>query len=197
MSKTLIDEEFYLIKKNIISEIKNENLYIQYRTYFAKLNKYKFIGEREKYLLIKKIPKDDLKNLSKLKYKKHKHQQQGMAQINQANLKYEVDITPIQNPINSNEIYYIGNDFELIEKNCAEFLFNDIKQKPHNKILCSFVSNNIIIFHYPKNTFNNNKYDMCVISEYIENKKVFKNDYLIKYNSNNFYQHILIKSKII
>ena len=75
--------------KLLIIHLKNN--YIQYRAYLTKANHYKFIGEREKYLLIKRIPKEVLKNLSKLKKKTHKHQQQGITQMNQAIMKYEVD----------------------------------------------------------------------------------------------------------
>ena len=186
-TQTPIDEEFYLINQKIILDIKTKNHYEQYKKYFINNCHVNYIGDIEKYLLIKNIPKDDLKNLYNIQKKESNNIHQTNIQLNQSNIKYEIDIIPIQNPSNSSEIFYIGNDFDLIENNCAPFLFKDINEKPHSKILCSFVGNNKIIFHYPINKFNNNKYNICVLSKYVESKK-FVNEYLIKYNSQNAYQ---------
>ena len=46
----------------------------------------------------------------------------------------------------------------------------------------------MIIFHYPTNAFNNNKYDICAISRYDRNKNDFINEYLIKYNTPTSYK---------
>ena len=185
-TQTPIDEEFYLIRKNIILDIKNKNQYEQYKKYFINKSHTNYIGDREKYLLIKNIPKDDLKYLNLIPKEESKNPSKNNTQINQVIVKSDIDITPIPNPSNPSEIYFIGKDFELIEKNCAHYLFRDLK--PYNKCLCSFVGNFKIIFHYPINAFNNNKYNICVISQYNDNKKDFINEYLIKYNSQNSYQ---------
>ena len=39
---------------------------------------------------------------------------------------YEIDITPIYNPINSSELFMIFNDLKLIEKKYANVLLKNI-----------------------------------------------------------------------
>ena len=189
VNKTPFDEEFYLIRKNIILDIKKENNYEQYKQYFMKkiqIFNGKYIGDREKYILIKTMPKNDLYNLSKMNNKSQNNSHQGNIQINQT--INEIDINAIPNPLNPNESFMIGKDFEIVEKICAHFLFKDINPNTYTKILCTFVGNDMIIFHYPTNAFNNNKYDICAISRYDRNKNDFINEYLIKYNTPTSYK---------
>ena len=176
------DEEFYLIRKDIILDIKRENNYELYKKYFIGKNNNNFIGEIEKYLLIKNIPQEELINLSKININIHQNYNKV---VNQAN--YELDKTQIQIPNNSSMIFTIGKDFELIEKNCADYLFKDINQKPYTKIICSFLGNNMVIFHYQNSAFGD-KYNLCIISKYDIDKKDFINEYLIIYNTYKSYQ---------
>ena len=96
---------------------------------------------------------------------------------------YEIDILPIYNPINSNEMFMILNDFKLIEKNCAYNLLKDIEDIPYYTLVCTFAGNNLVIFHYPKDKYKqklNNKNYICVISS-IDDKNNFKNEYILIY----------------
>ena len=189
VNKTPFDEEFYLIRKNIILDIKKGNNYEQYKQYFMKkiqIFNGKYIGDREKYILIKTMSKNDLYNLSKMNNKSQNNSHQGNIQINQT--INEIDINAIPNPLNPNESFMIGKDFEIVEKICAHFLFKDINPNTYTKILCTFVGNDMIIFHYPINAFNYSKYDICAISRYDRNKNDFINEYLIKYNTSTSYK---------
>ena len=87
----------------------------------------------------------------------------------------------------------IYQDFKIIEKKCAQILLKDINKIPYTVLKCSFFNNNMIIFHYPKRKFNN-KNHICIISK-IDEKNNFINEYLLKYNDFNSYEHHLKKLK--
>ena len=166
------DEEFYLVKKQLLTDIKNENNYDQLKKYFVgKINIPP--GKKELYSIIKNIPANDLQNLNKPYIQKA---QPGT---------YEVDINPIYNPNNQSESYMIYKDFELLEKNIAHAL---LKEKyPYHILKCSFVGNNTIVFHYPKKMLNNQK-NILVVSKIDTNNNI-KDEYLIVYKSGDYYRN--------
>ena len=164
------DEEFFLVKKQLLTDIKNENNYEQLKNYFiGKINIPP--GKKELYSIIKNIPPNDLQNLNKAFTQKA---QPGA---------YEIEINSIYNPNNQNESYMIYKDFELLEKNISHAL---LKEKyPYHILKCSFVGNNTIVFHYPKKMLNNQK-NILVVSKIDINNNI-KDHYLIVYKSSNNY----------
>ena len=190
------DEEYYLIKKQVIIDMKQENNYENMKQLLkGKINDIQ--NNREIYFLIKSLPKDYLKQLNNNNKNNMNNIDSSQTQmvLNRRNNNdptiYEIDTIPINDPYNSSQFYLIGNNIDLIEKNCAHVLFKDINQKPNTKILCSFIGNNMIIIHYLKGVFNN-IYDICIISK-IDEKFNITNEYFIKYNNTFFYQnHITI-----
>ena len=189
------DEEYYLIKKQVILDIKQENNYKNAKQLLkGKINDIPNKG-KELYFFIKTLPKDYLKQLNnnnKNNNMNNNNLSQTQYVLNRRNniddpTIYEIDTIPINDPYNSSQFYLIGNNFDLIEQNCAHVLFKDINEKAHTKIICSFIGNNMIIIHYLKGVCNN-QYDICVISK-IDEKFNITNKYLIKYNNTISYQN--------
>ena len=166
------EEEFYLVKKQLLTHLKNSNNYNQLKNYF--IGKIHIPpGRKEIYSIIKNIPLNVLQNLNKVSY---------ISKDLPDN--YEIELNPIYNPNNHNEIYLILKDFELIEKNVANELLNN--EYPYHIIKCSFIGNNTIVFHYPKDKFNNQK-NILVVSKINENNN-FLNEYLLIYKTTDYYK---------
>jgi len=181
----IIDEEFYIIKKEALNDIQIENNYEQLKSFFKGRITNISPSQKEIYMAMKSLDKykfkDLVNNLNKVS-------------IQTDPKKYEIEIEQIPNPNNKSEIYYIFKDFELVEKN---FAYTLLKGKyPFLKLKCSFVGNGTIVFHYPINEINNINY-MCVISKIDENNN-FVNEYLLIYKNQNYYiQHFgKIKSQL-
>ena len=69
---------------------------------------------------------------------------------------YDLDLIPINDPNNTNEVYWISNYFELIEKQIAETYLKD--KYPYYSMKCSIINNKIVFHYYTINKFNNKKY---------------------------------------
>ena len=170
------DEIFYLIKKDLLIDIKENNNYFQLKKFFdGKLNT-TLPTQKDIYNIIKSLSQNQLieftNNLKQTKIQ------------NFLLSFYEMEKTQIPNPNNKNESYIIFEDFEIIEKQIGDLL---IKGKyPYNILTCSIVAHNMIIFHYPNNKFNN-KYYMLVVSTIDENNN-FRNEYLLIYFHPNYVQ---------
>jgi len=162
--------EFYLVNKKLLKHIKNTNNYNLLKNYFIdKINIPP--GQKEIYSIIKKLPKDILENLNQTYITKDSRE------------CYEIEIYPIYNPFYNNESYMIIKYFELIEKNIAQTLL--VGQYPFHILKCSFVGNKTIVFHYPKNSFNNQK-NILVVSKINEDNN-FLNEYLLIYKKDDYY----------
>ena len=171
------DEDFYFINKQLLSLIQTKYNYGQLKKYFeGKLNN-GLPSQRDMYIIIRSLHPNDLKNLTSNLYP-------GTIQQAEA-ASYNIDIIPIQNPNNPNEMYWILDKFELVEIQFAKEYLKE--QYPYHILKCSFLGNNMIAFHYPNNKLNNLKY-FFLISK-IDEKKNFINEYLLIYNSPNYINH--------
>ena len=170
------DEEFYLIKKEVANDIIKENNYSQLNKYFkGKINPYP--GEKEIYNIIRQLPQNQftefINNLQPTYIPKALPS------------AYQIELTTIPNPNNPNEPYMILKDFVLFEKQLVNIF---LKEKyPYHILKCSLIGNNMIVFHYPVNKFNNKNY-MLVVSKIDENNN-FINEYLLIYNHPNYVQN--------
>ena len=173
----IIDEEFYLIKKEALNDIQIENNYEQLKSFFKGRITNISPSQKEIYIAIRSLEKYQFKDL--------------VNNLNKVNIqtdpkKYEIEIEDIHNPNNQSEIYYIFKDFELVNKNIADSLLNG--KYPLHKLKCSFVGNGNIVFHYSINEIKNINY-ICVISKIDENNN-FINEYLLIYKNQSYYlQH--------
>ena len=165
---SVIDEEFYLINKNLLTVIKTQNNYGQVKKYLEGKINYKLPGQKDLYNIMKTLPQNELNYLSN---------NLRQAQIPPANNSYEIETIPVPNPNNPNELYWVLDNFELIEKQIAnEYLKN---KYPYHIMKCSILGNNTIVFHYPNNKFNNIKC-MFLVSK-IDSNNNFINEYLLIY----------------
>ena len=166
----IYDEEFYFIKKDIILYIKEKNSYDQLKKYFiGKINN--IPDDIFLYSFVQTLPQNVLNDLDN-----EGNFQKGLP------TSLEIDIIPIINPINQNEVYMILNDFYLVDKNLYNrFLAN----YPYHILKCSIIGNEWIIFQYPNNKFGN-KYYICVISK-IEQNHTFTNEYYLIYKEPKYF----------
>ena len=176
------DDQFYLIKKKFYFELKLENNYDELKSYLEVKFRNTIPNMMEKCDIIKNIADKDFKLLNNLNNQNHKNQ-----------IYNNVDTEQIKNPINESEIFFIYNDFELIEKNCAIYLLKDINTIPYITLLCSFFEK-YIMFHYFPNDELKNKYYFCVISS-LDEKNNYKTEYIIKYKNNESYKYHFEKIK--
>ena len=176
------DEEFYLIKKEVANDISKENNYSQLNKYFkGKINPYP--GDKEIYNIIRQLPQNQLADfINNLK----------QTYIPKAlPTAYQIEFTSIPNPNNQNEPYMILKDFVLVEKQLANIY---LKEKyPYYILKCSLIGNNMIVFHYPVNKFNNKNY-MLVVSKIDENNN-FINEYLLIYKHPSYVQSHFAQAK--
>jgi hypothetical protein len=166
------DELFYLIKKELLLDIQNKYNYLQLKKFFEGKLSYIIPNQNQIYNIIKSLPQNEKNEF--------------INNLNQINIQkalpgsYEIEKEQINNQNNKNEPYIIFKNFELIEKQAGDVL---IKEKyPYHIIKCSLIPNDKIIFHYP-----NNKNYMLVVSKIDENN-IFKNEYLLIYFSQNYFQ---------
>ena len=168
-----IDEEFYFIKKQLFHDIRKQNNYDQLVKYFQGKINYNLPTEGDVNNIIKNLPPNDLKNLT------------NNLKVNQVGLDLtQIDIIPIQNPNNPNEMYWVLDKYELVEKQIANAYLN---RYPYHVLKCSFLGNNMIVIHYPNNKFNNSKYFFLVSK--IDEKDNITNEYLLIYNSPSYISH--------
>ena len=168
-----IDEEFYFIKKQLFHDIRKQNNYDQLVKYFQGKINYNLPTEGDVNNIIKKLSQNDLKNLT------------NNLKLNQVGLDLtQIDIIPIQNPNNPNEMYWVLDKYELVEKQIANAYLN---KYPYHVLKCSFLGNNMIVIHYPNNKFNNSKYFFLVSK--IDEKDNITNEYLLIYNSQSYISH--------
>ena len=172
-NQSLIDEEFYFIKKQLFHDIRKQNNYDQLVKYFQGKINYNLPTEGDVNNIIKKLSQNDLKNLT------------NNLKLNQVGLDpTQIDIIPIQNPNNPNEMYWVLDKYELVEKQIANAYLN---KYPYHVLKCSFLGNNMIVIHYPNNKFNNSKYFFLVSK--IDEKDNITNEYLLIYNSPRYITH--------
>ena len=178
----IIDQEFYFVKKEAVTNIKEDIKYEQLNRYFEGKLDYNPPDIKKMYSIVKPLSQNELVNLSN--------------NLNQPHIprpapnSYVIDISPIPNPNNPNELFYILKDFELFEVPIGTKYLRDY---PYHILKCSLVGNNKIIFHYPINKFNN-KYYMFLISTIDENDN-FINEHLIIYTNPSYIQFHFNKIK--
>ena len=179
------DEEFYLVKKNFLIDLRKENNYKSLENIFN--GKIKNIPQNDEDIkkIVNKLSKNDLKLFDNMDMQNNFIQNDPTT--------YEIEITSITNPNNSSESFMIYKNFKLIEKKCSQIILKNKNQIPYDKLICSFCKNNMIIFHYPKHKLNQQNY-ICIISK-IDEKTNFSNEYLLKYNDKNSYQYHIEKIK--
>ena len=169
------DEEFYLIKKEVLNDIKKVNNYNQLKKFFEG-RIYSYPSEKEVYNIIRQLPQNHLVALNN-----NLHQTDIPQPLPSA---YQIELSSIPNPNNPNESYMILKDFELIEKQFAKTYLAE--KYPYHIIKCSLVGENTIVFHYPINKFNNKNY-IFVVAKIDENNN-FINQYLLIYKNQNHIQ---------
>ena len=161
------------IKKQLFHDIRKQNNYDQLVKYFQGKINYNLPTEGDVNNIIKKLSQNDLKNLT------------NNLKLNQVGLDLtQIDIIPIQNPNNPNEMYWVLDKYELIEKQIANAYLN---KYPYHVLRCSFLGNNMIVIHYPNNKFNNSKYFFLVSK--IDERSNITNKYVLIYNSPSYISH--------
>ena len=186
LTKNNEDKEFYIVKSKYIIDLEQENNYNEFKNILkGKITKIP-INKQDKLDIIYNLSHHDLKQIDDMD-NSHLDENQKEQDF------YEVDIMPIYNPIDSSEVFMFFNNFTLIEKNCANALLKNIDKIPYNTLICSFVGNNLVIFHYPQNKLNNKNY-ICIISK-IDDKNNLKNEYLLKYKDKKSYEYHMDKIK--
>ena len=177
-NKSMMEGEFCLIKKQVLSDIQTQNNYDKLKKFFEnKLNK-DTNNEKDLYKIIKSLPQNELIELANNLQQKP---------IQKADISfYDLDLLPIKNPSNEAEVYWISNNFELIENH---FAYTYLKGNyPYHTMKCTILGNNMIVFHYyPNNKFNNTKY-MFLVSKIVERNN-FINEYLIIYVQRDYIGH--------
>ena len=176
------NEEFYLIKKEHLIDIKNKNNFFELKKFFYGKLKSTFPSQKEIYNLFKSLKSNQLNEFTEDLKQKTIH-----------NILFstnEVEKIEVSNPNNTNESYIIFNNFDLIEKHIAEFIEG---KYAFQNLTCTLIGNNMIIFHYPINKLNNKNY-FFVVSKYDENNN-FKNEYLLIYFNPNYIQSHFNKIK--
>jgi len=175
-SPSVNDEDFCIISKRLLSHLQTENNYSKLKKYFIGKITEHLQDEKDVSNIIKSLPQKDLIDLINNLDKNNNN--------TIYNNSHKIDLIPIQNPYNPNEIYNILDNFELIEKHIGnEYL----SHYPYHILKCSIIGNNMIIFHYPNNKFNNKKY-MFLVSK-IDDKNNFKNEYLLIYDNPQYINH--------
>ena len=170
------DEDFYIIKKEAVSDMKAENNYNYIKQYFKGIISMP-PSNREICSIVKYLQPNDLNNLNENNLTKD------------LSTKYEVEIIPIVNQNNQSESYMVYNNFELIDKNFAS-VFGEY---PYHILKCSFIGNKTIAFYYPIGKLNN-KYNMYLISK-IDKNNNFINKYLLIYKEPKYYKSHFEKIK--
>ena len=175
-SPSVNDEEFYIISKRLLSHLQTENNYSKLKKYFIGKMTGHLQDEKDVSNIIKSLPQKDLINLINNLDKNNNN--------SIYNNSYKIDLIPIQNPYNPNEIYNILDNFELIKMYIGDTY---LLHYPYHILKCSIIGNNMFFFHYPNNKFNNKKY-MFLVSK-IDDKNNFKNDYLLIYDNPQYINH--------
>jgi len=163
------EKEYYLINNNLISEIKINYKYNQIKEELDEIN---FMdNDNNKKLAIKSLSNDIIKYFTDNKEIEDKFEKDYM----------EPDIIPI-NGIKEKESYMIYYKFEILEREMAQDLINNINKiypKENNYLKCEINEGKIII-HYPQN-FNGNDKFISVIGQ-LNNENHFLNEYILIYN---------------
>ena len=177
IKKTKSDnKEFYLINNNLMSEIKNNYKYNEIKEILDNIN-FKDINNK-KILAIKSLSNDIIKYFKENNKIKNKYKKDLM----------EPNIIPI-NDLKTGKAYKIYNKFEILEREMAQDLINEIYRvysigmntiiATENNYLKCEINEGKIIIHYPQNFNNNNKY-ISIIGE-IENDNHFLNEFILIY----------------
>jgi len=178
------EKEYYLINRNLMSEIKINYKYNQIKEILDSIDiKKKCENSNNKIILaIKYLPNDIIKYFKENNEIKNKYEIEF----------FEPDIIPI-NDYKTKKSFMIYDKFELLEKEIAEKLNDEIKEKENLK--CEINGKKILI-HYPEN-FNGNDKCVSVIGQ-LNDKNQFLCEYILIYNdSKSQSKHIFnIKGKI-
>ena len=169
------DDEFYLIKKKIFSDIKENNNYDKMKFYLEGKIKNIPPSVKEIYQIITSFPQKQLPYLN--------NNSKTTVITNEQMPNYELELQFIENPSNKKEQFIIYNDFELIDKNIKKLLIQE--NIPFQYLKCSFAKNNNIIIHYPINK-TGNRNNMCVISK-IDEERNISNEYLLIFKEQKYY----------
>ena len=180
------DEEFYIIKKDLLSDIKKENNYDNIKQYLEQNLKQNLVQYFNGKITINKpngkIVYSTIKSLLPNEQAKLAHDLKVEKIVKDSQEAYEIEIFPIPNPNIQNETFMVYKNFALVEKDLAdEYLKNKF---PCYAMICSFVGDNMIAFHYQVNKFGNKNY-LIVLSSIDENNE-FNNEYLLIYNQPNY-----------
>ena len=192
------DEKYFLIKKEIINDVKKD---INYNFIIQLLNKAKFGSNG--YYNDKKQKIFILKNFPEKYYERFFKSKELEMRIKDYTSPNQISITI---PNGKNESVIIYDNFEIIESSIANgFLSGVYETTTHhhystlgfyhssststtingeNYIECSLKDGKVIV-NYPKDKFNNNRYVYAIGS--LDNENTFKAEYLLIYRKGHAY----------
>jgi ubiquitin C-terminal hydrolase len=186
------DEEFYIIKKDLLSDIKKENNYDNIKQYLEQNLKQNLVKYFNGKITIKKpngeIVYSTIKPLPPNEMAKLAHDLKQEKIVKDSKEAYEIEIFPIKNPNDQNEVFMVYKNFELVEKSIAH---QYLEKFPYHILKCSiseYKGDYKIIFHYKIN--QNNKKSFYIISRIDENYN-FINEYLLIYFEQIKYKQII------
>ena len=177
------ENEYYLIKKNIMSHVKKEYYYQEIINLIEKEYQNEITQENQFKILLyvlKYLPENILEDIISKEKK-----------IEMIPLDSMIpDIQGINENDSNNEtqMAYIYNKFEIISPNIAKDFIKDIsydfyiyeKFKPTNNLMNCILKNKKILLKYPSNLFGNKK-DIAVIGT-IDSENSFLNEYVFIYD---------------
>ena len=161
-----VEESFYLINSNLMSEIKINYKYKQIKEILDTINFYD--KNKKNILAIKNLPDEIIKYFKENNEIKNKYEKNYI----------EPEIIPIHN-FNMQKDFYIYDKFEILEKEIAQNLINGIYGSGNNCLECVIYEGKIVI-HYPENFNYNDKYISVIGQLNYENHFVI--EYILFYN---------------
>jgi ubiquitin C-terminal hydrolase len=191
------DEKYFLIKKEIMDDVKKDINYNFIVQILNKANINKIIynnNKRQKLFILKNFPEESYDDFFK--------SQPFEKRLKDYISPNEISITI---PNGKNESVHIYDNFEIIEHSIANEFINEVYEKTyhHNYYGCVYLSSSTsitvkgenyinctlkdgkVIINYPKEKFKNNKYVYAL--GFLDNENTFKAEYLLIYKKDHGY----------
>ena len=179
------EKEYYLINKEIMSNIKALYYYNDIKEIIDKINPIDNMNFNNLKILLY-----ILKHLPENIFRKFIEEESFIDKLEKNTMEPEIDpiYTSDMNKINESPLAYILKNFEIIDPITAQYFFHGIKldnyySKDNNLLKCIFKDGKILI-NYQQNFFGNTK-DIIVIGS-INSENTFINEYALIYDKNLF-----------